>query len=175
MQALEEAVAAGEDPTEAAKHAVADAEHKAEEYADAAAHEADVEAAEAAETAAPAAAPAAGVVSPRCPRPWLVVGLGNPGPGVRGHPAQCRLPSSSTCWPTQLRHPARPPQAGARAGRRGQARRAGSMTHVVLAEPLSFMNESGGPVKALMAFYGVEPDRLVVVHDELDIPFAPSG
>jgi PTH1 family peptidyl-tRNA hydrolase len=45
------------------------------------------------------------------------------------------------------------------------------MTHLVLVEPLSFMNESGGPVKALMGFYGVDPDRLVVVHDELDIPF----
>ncbi len=55
VQALEEAVALGEDPTEAAKHAVSDAEHKAEEYADAAAHTADVEAAEAAETAAASA------------------------------------------------------------------------------------------------------------------------
>jgi large subunit ribosomal protein L25 len=62
VQALEEAVAAGEDPTKAAAHAVADAEHKAEEYAEAAQHEAEVEAAEAAEGAesAPAeAAPAA--------------------------------------------------------------------------------------------------------------------
>jgi magnesium chelatase family protein len=33
------------------------------------------------------------------------------------------------------------------------------------------MNESGGPVKAAMAFYDVTPDRLVVVHDELDIDF----
>jgi large subunit ribosomal protein L25 len=52
VQALEEAVALGEDPTEAAKHAVSDAEHKAEEYAEAAAHEAEVEAAEGAEAAA---------------------------------------------------------------------------------------------------------------------------
>jgi large subunit ribosomal protein L25 len=51
VQALEEAVAAGEDPTKAAAHAVADAEHKAEEYAEAAQHEAEVEAAEAAESA----------------------------------------------------------------------------------------------------------------------------
>ncbi len=51
VQALEAAVAAGEDPTEAVKHAVADAAHKAEAYADAAAHEAEVEAAEAAESA----------------------------------------------------------------------------------------------------------------------------
>ncbi len=51
VQALEAAVAAGEDPTEAVKHAVADAASKAEAYAEAAAHEADVEAAEAAEAA----------------------------------------------------------------------------------------------------------------------------
>ena len=46
------------------------------------------------------------------------------------------------------------------------------MTSVVLARPLSYMNESGGPVKALMGFYGIEPDHVVVVHDELDIAFA---
>ncbi|OLP48401.1 aminoacyl-tRNA hydrolase, partial [Salmonella enterica subsp. enterica serovar Javiana] len=39
----------------------------------------------------------------------------------------------------------------------------------VLGVPLSYMNESGGPVKALMSFFSVEPDHLVVVHDELDI------
>ena len=33
------------------------------------------------------------------------------------------------------------------------------------------MNESGGPVKALATFYKVEPEQLVVVHDEIDIPF----
>ena len=71
-------------------------------------------------------------------------------------------------------------QVGARLARhkRGHALAAegklgmpGAMTHLVLVEPLSFMNESGGPVKALMSFYGVGPERLVVVHDELDIPF----
>lgn len=45
IQALEEAVAQGEDPLAAAEHAVADAEHKAEEYAEANAHVAEVEAA----------------------------------------------------------------------------------------------------------------------------------
>ena len=33
------------------------------------------------------------------------------------------------------------------------------------------MNESGGPVKALATFYKVPPERIVAVHDELDIPF----
>jgi PTH1 family peptidyl-tRNA hydrolase len=33
------------------------------------------------------------------------------------------------------------------------------------------MNLSGGPVAALVAFYKLPPERLVVIHDELDIPF----
>lgn len=40
---------------------------------------------------------------------------------------------------------------------------------VVLAKPQSYMNTSGGPVKQLMNAYGVSPDHLVVIHDELDI------
>jgi peptidyl-tRNA hydrolase, PTH1 family len=42
---------------------------------------------------------------------------------------------------------------------------------VILAWPRSYMNTSGGPVSALAAFYKIPPERLVVVHDELDIPF----
>ena len=40
---------------------------------------------------------------------------------------------------------------------------------VVLAKPQSYMNTSGGPVKQLMNAYGVSPDCLAVIHDELDI------
>lgn len=47
----------------------------------------------------------------------------------------------------------------------------GSSVNAVLAQPLSFMNESGGPVKALMQFYDVADENLIVLHDELDIPF----
>ncbi len=39
----------------------------------------------------------------------------------------------------------------------------------VLAKPQSFMNTSGGPVKQLMNAYGIDPDHLIVIHDELDI------
>src|SRR3712207_6198316 len=42
---------------------------------------------------------------------------------------------------------------------------------MVLAHTRAYMNESGGPVKALASFYGVPPERLVAVHDELDLPF----
>jgi PTH1 family peptidyl-tRNA hydrolase len=41
----------------------------------------------------------------------------------------------------------------------------------VLARPRCYMNESGGPVTALRDFFKVPLDRLVVVHDELDIPY----
>ncbi len=40
---------------------------------------------------------------------------------------------------------------------------------VVLAKPQSFMNLSGGPVKALMAHYGLSASDIVVVHDEMDL------
>jgi PTH1 family peptidyl-tRNA hydrolase len=43
---------------------------------------------------------------------------------------------------------------------------------VVLAIPLCFMNESGGPIKSILDFYNVPPENLIVVHDELDIDFA---
>lgn len=42
---------------------------------------------------------------------------------------------------------------------------------VVLARPLSFMNESGGPVNAAARFFKVPVSRIVVVHDDLDLPF----
>ncbi len=43
---------------------------------------------------------------------------------------------------------------------------------VALAIPLTFMNDSGESVRLLVRRYGVEPERLVVVHDELDLPVA---
>ena len=41
----------------------------------------------------------------------------------------------------------------------------------VLAQPLTYMNESGRPVAELVRYYGSGPGELVVLHDELDIPF----
>jgi PTH1 family peptidyl-tRNA hydrolase len=42
---------------------------------------------------------------------------------------------------------------------------------VVLAKPRSYMNDSGGPVAGVTDFFKVPLERLVVVHDELDLPF----
>ena len=66
-----------------------------------------------------------------------------------------------------------------RAGARFKAHRSGNdvaegrlaEVPVTLARPRAYMNLSGRPVAALTAFYKVPPDRLVVIHDELDIPF----
>jgi peptidyl-tRNA hydrolase, PTH1 family len=40
---------------------------------------------------------------------------------------------------------------------------------VVLAKPRSYMNESGGPAASLRDFFKAPIDRIVVVHDELDL------
>jgi len=40
---------------------------------------------------------------------------------------------------------------------------------VLLVRPRSFMNESGGPVSAVAAYWSIEPDHLIAVHDELDL------
>ncbi|APT92936.1 peptidyl-tRNA hydrolase [Corynebacterium phocae] len=42
---------------------------------------------------------------------------------------------------------------------------------VILARPRSFMNLSGGPVKALAQYFGVSPADLIVIHDELEMEF----
>ncbi|GAA0572323.1 aminoacyl-tRNA hydrolase [Actinomadura livida] len=96
---------------------------------------------------------------------WLVVGLGNPGPSYAKNRHNAGFMVLDVL--------------AARAGGRFKSHRAradvleGRLAgaRAVLAKPRSFMNVSGGPVKALCDFYKVPVERLVVVHDELDIPF----
>lgn len=45
---------------------------------------------------------------------------------------------------------------------------------VVLVAPLSFMNESGGPVREATKKFGVEPQHLILAHDDSDLPFGES-
>lgn len=42
---------------------------------------------------------------------------------------------------------------------------------IILAKPQTFMNSSGSAVQSLMKFYGLTPDALIVIHDDIDIPF----
>jgi PTH1 family peptidyl-tRNA hydrolase len=101
---------------------------------------------------------------------WLVVGLGNPGPryaGNRHNVGAMVVDELASRSGTRLTsHKAR---ASAATVRVGTLPGGAPGSRAVIAVPSSYMNESGGPVKALMGFFSVDPDRLVVVHDELDI------
>ena len=98
---------------------------------------------------------------------WVVVGLGNPGPGYAGNRhnvgqmALAQLADRASA--TFKNHKANASVAEGRTG--------GSTPRLVLAKPNTFMNLSGGPVAALLRFYKVPPERLIVLHDELDLPF----
>lgn len=95
---------------------------------------------------------------------WLVVGLGNPGPtyAFTRHNIGARVIEALA------------KNAGASLNKHKRAAALVSEIrlngkHVVIAMPTSFMNESGGPTKALATFYKVEPQNIIVLHDELDI------
>jgi PTH1 family peptidyl-tRNA hydrolase len=102
--------------------------------------------------------------------PWLIAGLGNPGPEYAATRHNIGFMVADELAARAGAKLARHKRAHALAAE-GKVGMPGAMSRIVLVEPLSFMNESGGPVKALMEFYGVEPDQLIAVHDELDLPF----
>ena len=107
---------------------------------------------------------------------WLVVGLGNPGPTYAGHRHNIGYLVADEL---ARRMGSDPKNAKWRAHKTGRAEvvegRLGPAgvpaPRVVLARPRSFMNEVGGPVKALASFYKVAPDHVIAIHDELDITF----
>ncbi len=112
--------------------------------------------------------------------PWLVVGLGNPGPQYarnRHNVGQMVLDelarrTGATFGARASGLLSRRPQAAVAETRLGVLPGGAPGPRVVLAKPTTYMNVSGGPVAALAKYYGVEPERVVMVHDELDIPFA---
>jgi PTH1 family peptidyl-tRNA hydrolase len=99
---------------------------------------------------------------------WLVVGLGNPGPVYAGHRHNIGYRVVD-----ELAHRQ---GSGMRLHKSGRAEvvegRLGlGGPRLVLARTRSYMNETGGPVAGLCAFYKVGADHVVAVHDELDLPF----
>ena len=102
---------------------------------------------------------------PTGPGPALVVGLGNPGPGYAGNRHNVGAMVADLL--------------AERIGGRFKSHKSGCEVlegrlagrRVVLAKPRSYMNISGGPVAGAMRFFKVELDGLVVLHDELDLPF----
>jgi peptidyl-tRNA hydrolase, PTH1 family len=96
---------------------------------------------------------------------WLVVGLGNPGPGYSGNRHNVGfMVVDLLAQRMGARFKAHKSRADVVEGRLSGQR-------VVLAKPRSFMNDSGGPVSSLRDFFKAPLDRIVVVHDELDLPY----
>ncbi|MDQ1431824.1 MAG: peptidyl-tRNA hydrolase, family [Actinomycetota bacterium] len=97
---------------------------------------------------------------------YLVVGLGNPGDE---HARTRHNVGAETVELLAKRHGANLRKGKERA-RADQVRIGGDL--VALAVPLTYMNDSGLAVVALARRYGVEPEQIVIVHDELDLPVA---
>lgn len=96
---------------------------------------------------------------------WLVVGLGNPGPDYAD--------TRHNVGADAVRRLARREQADLSRNRRvrcaiAEVTVAGA--RLVLAVPASYMNRSGDPTQAAAAWFKVPPDRIVVCHDDLDLP-----
>lgn len=102
--------------------------------------------------------------------PWLVVGLGNPGPQYAGNRHNVGFMVADLLAERMGgRFTTRRSRAQVLQGRLG-APGTGSRP-LVVAKPLSYMNLSGGPTTALRDFYRIPPERVVAVHDELDIDY----
>ncbi|GAA2016111.1 aminoacyl-tRNA hydrolase [Brevibacterium samyangense] len=102
---------------------------------------------------------------------WLIIGLGNPGDqyaATRHNIGHMVVDELLTRTGGKLG------KSKARAlvseGRLGMVRGVPG-PRAVLAKSLTYMNESGGPVSALTKFYSIEPDHVVAIHDDVDIPF----
>jgi PTH1 family peptidyl-tRNA hydrolase len=101
---------------------------------------------------------------------WLVAGLGNPGDqyaATRHNVGQMVIDQLIKRHSIKLAsHKSRTHIAAYKLG-------VGIDAHqIILAKSHSYMNETGGPIKALANFYSVEPENIIALHDELDIGFA---
>ena len=98
---------------------------------------------------------------------WLVVGLGNPGAQYAatrhnvGQMVADELASRIGATFKSHKTPSRVAEGFLSPGG----------PKLVIAKPNSYMNTSGGPVSALVKYYSLPVDRVLIVHDELDIPF----
>lgn len=97
--------------------------------------------------------------------PWLVVGLGNPGPSYAGNRHNVGfMVADLLASRVGGRFKAHKGRADLVEGRLVGAR-------VLLAKPKTYMNLSGGPTAALRDFFKVPVERILCVHDELDVDF----
>lgn len=98
---------------------------------------------------------------------WLVVGLGNPGPGYQNN--------RHNIGQMVVDELAKKFGVGFRSHKSGSLVAEYKMvggSKIVLAKSTSFMNLSGNPVSKLLQFYSLDATRLIVIHDELDLEYS---
>jgi PTH1 family peptidyl-tRNA hydrolase len=99
---------------------------------------------------------------------WIVIGLGNPGPEYeRTRHNVGAMVISDLVNRHGLKLSSHKSRANIAEYKLGEI-------SIVAATLRCYMNESGGPTKSLVDFYKVKSENLVVIHDELDIPFAAT-
>jgi PTH1 family peptidyl-tRNA hydrolase len=102
---------------------------------------------------------------PGDPKPWLIAGLGNPGPEYELTPHNLGfLTVDRLAERHGIRVTRKEAMSLAGAGHIGAA-------PVVLAKPQTFMNVSGPAVKLLLEKHGLEASNLLLVYDELALPW----
>ena len=94
---------------------------------------------------------------------WLVIGLGNPGPEYEK--------TRHNIGQLVLDHLSENQKFSSHKSRMQISEIKLDGQSVVLAKSLGYMNESGGPAKSLADFYKIDIDKIIAIHDELDLPF----
>ena len=102
------------------------------------------------------------------PVDWLVVGLGNPGAAYDGTPHNIGFEVAERL---RARWELGKPKAKYR-GLISDGRTGVGGPRVAILMPQTFMNEAGKSVGPARGELRVEPDHIIVLHDEIDLPFA---
>lgn len=97
----------------------------------------------------------------------LIVGLGNPGPNYRVNRHNIGFQCVERF--AQRHHFDNGRMQMKAMTSDGWVQKSGQRQRVLLVKPLTFMNASGDAVAQLARFYKVEPDEIIVIHDDLDL------
>ena len=88
---------------------------------------------------------------------WLIAGLGNPGTKYEGTRHNMGFMVSDHKGLAKLG--------------KGVMNLDGRVAKFFLAKPLTFMNDSGAAVSSISSYYQIEPDHIVIIHDDMDLDF----
>ena len=100
---------------------------------------------------------------------WLIAGLGNPGSkyeGTRHNMGFMTADLLAERWSVNFSD-----HKGLAMLGKGIMNLSGRNVKFFLAKPLTYMNDSGNAVASISSYYQIEPNHIVVVHDDMDLDF----